>query len=117
MAKPKFTLYKHGKVDGELRWCRATVPSNNKVKRHIVLDRFHGIVAKANARRRRRPNPEGTYNNKFGHVAIFLKVFGVSVLAASAAVRAFAGQWSDWFVIKPERLNQESGPAMRNEYA
>jgi hypothetical protein len=37
VAKPKFTLYKHVKIDGEWRYCRAPVASNNKVKPHIVL--------------------------------------------------------------------------------
>jgi hypothetical protein len=61
----------------------ATIKSNGI---SFLID-FMGWVAKAAAPRRRRSNPEGTYNNKVGHVAIFLKAFGVSVLAASTAVR------------------------------
>jgi len=37
VAQPKFTLYKHIKIDGQWRSCRAAVASNNKVKPHIVL--------------------------------------------------------------------------------
>ena len=37
MAQPKFTLYKHIKIDGQWRYCHAAVASNNKVKPHIVL--------------------------------------------------------------------------------
>jgi hypothetical protein len=37
VAQPKFTLYKHVKINGECRYCRAAVASNNKVKPHIVL--------------------------------------------------------------------------------
>jgi integrase len=185
VAKPKFTLYKHVKIDGEWRYCRATVASNNKVKPHIVLvggaeERhddgsycvrhknqwidvgndpaealrlrtkmseqedssdprpvaakgtalaaasekyfsnleargvdagrirtyrsavdpfvktckkelieqvekqdmidFMGWLRKQPLPRRRHSNPERTYNNKVGHVAIFLKAFGVSKL-------------------------------------
>ena len=53
----------------------ATIKSNGI---SFLID-FMGWVAKAAALRRRRSNPEGTYNNKVGHVAIFLKAFGVSV--------------------------------------
>jgi site-specific recombinase XerD len=185
VAKPKFTLYKHVKIDGEWRYCRAIVASNNKVKPHIVLVRrrrgtarrrlvlrppqepmdrrrndpaealrlrtqmseqkdsadprplaakgtalaaasekyfsnleargvdagsirtyrsavdpfaktckkelieqvekqdmidFMGWLRKQPLPRRRHSNPERTYNNKVGHVAIFLKAFGVSEL-------------------------------------
>jgi len=31
VAQPKFTLYKHIKVDGQWRYCRAAVANNNKV--------------------------------------------------------------------------------------
>ena len=37
MAKPKYTLYKHIKIDGEWRYRRAAVASNNKVKPHVVV--------------------------------------------------------------------------------
>jgi len=37
VAKPKFTLYKHIKIDGKWRYARAAVASNNKVKPHIVV--------------------------------------------------------------------------------
>jgi integrase/recombinase XerD len=37
VAQPKFTLYKHIKIDGQWRYCRAAVASNNKVKPHMVL--------------------------------------------------------------------------------
>jgi hypothetical protein len=35
MAKPRFTLYKHIKIGGTWRYCRAAVAVNNKVKPHI----------------------------------------------------------------------------------
>ena len=31
MAKPRFTLYKHIKIGGTWRYCRAAVAINNKV--------------------------------------------------------------------------------------
>ncbi len=37
MAKPRFTLYKHIKIGGTWRYCRAAVAVNNKVKPHIVV--------------------------------------------------------------------------------
>ena len=37
MAKPKFTLYKHIKIDGQWRYFRAAVASNNKVKPHVIV--------------------------------------------------------------------------------
>ena len=37
MANPKFTLYKHIKIDGAWRYFRAAVASNNKVKPHLVV--------------------------------------------------------------------------------
>jgi len=37
VAQPKFTLYKHIKIEGQWRYCRGAVASNNKVKPHIVL--------------------------------------------------------------------------------
>jgi len=37
MAKPRFTLYKHIKVAGTWRYCRAALAVNNKVKPHIVV--------------------------------------------------------------------------------
>jgi hypothetical protein len=37
LAKPKFTLYKHIKIDGAWRCFRAAVASNNKVKPHLVV--------------------------------------------------------------------------------
>ena len=37
MAKPRFTLYKHIKIGGTWRYCRAAVAINNKVKPHIVV--------------------------------------------------------------------------------
>ena len=37
MAKPRFTLYKHIKIEGTWRYCRAAVAINNKVKPHIVV--------------------------------------------------------------------------------
>jgi len=40
MTDAKFTLRKHGKADGEWRYSRATVLSNNNVKRHIATPSF-----------------------------------------------------------------------------
>jgi integrase len=37
MAKTKYTLYKHIKIDGQWRYHRAAVAPNNKVKPHVVL--------------------------------------------------------------------------------
>ena len=37
MAQPKFTLYKHVKINGQWRYFRAAVASNNKVKPHVIL--------------------------------------------------------------------------------
>jgi hypothetical protein len=37
VAQPKFTLYKHIKIDGQWRYFRAAVASNNKVKPHVVV--------------------------------------------------------------------------------
>ena|SRR5256885_13394124 len=37
MPKPRFTLYKHIKIGGTWRYCRAAVAVNNKVKPHIVV--------------------------------------------------------------------------------
>ena len=37
MAKPRFTEYKHIKIGGTWRYCRAAVAVNNKVKPHIVV--------------------------------------------------------------------------------
>jgi hypothetical protein len=41
---------------------------------------FMGWLRRQPLPRRRHSNPERTYNNKVGHVAIFLKAFGVSKL-------------------------------------
>ncbi len=40
MTMPKFTFCKHGKADGEWRYSRATVLSNNNVKRHSATPSF-----------------------------------------------------------------------------
>jgi integrase len=37
VAQPKFTLYKHVKIDGKWKYFRAAVASNNKVKPHVVV--------------------------------------------------------------------------------
>jgi hypothetical protein len=37
VAQPKFTLYKHVKIDGQWRYFRAAVASNNKVKPHVIV--------------------------------------------------------------------------------
>ena len=37
MAQPKFTLYKHVKTDGQWRYFRAAVASNNKFEPHVIL--------------------------------------------------------------------------------
>src|SRR5258707_13091352 len=37
LAKPKFTLYKHIKIDGQWRYFRAAVASNNKVKPDVIV--------------------------------------------------------------------------------
>ena len=37
MAHPKFRLYKHVKIVGKWRYCRAAQFSNNKLKPHVVL--------------------------------------------------------------------------------
>lgn len=37
MAQPKFTVYKHIKVDGKWRYCRAAAHSNNKLKQDKVI--------------------------------------------------------------------------------
>jgi integrase len=50
MAQPKFTVYKHIKVDGRWRYCRAVTAANHRVKQDKV------IVAG-----REETHPEGTY--------------------------------------------------------
>ena len=37
MPQPKFQLYKHNKISGKWRYCRAAVYSNGKVKPHAVV--------------------------------------------------------------------------------
>jgi hypothetical protein len=37
MPHPKFQLYKHIKISGKWRYCRAVIYSNGKVKPHIVV--------------------------------------------------------------------------------
>jgi integrase len=37
VANPKFTLYKHIKIDGQWRYFRAALSGNNKVKPHVVV--------------------------------------------------------------------------------
>jgi integrase len=37
MPQPKFQLYKHTKISGNWRYCRAAIYSNGKVKPHIVV--------------------------------------------------------------------------------
>ena len=37
MAQPKFQLYKHIKISGKWRYCRAAIYSNGKVKPHVVM--------------------------------------------------------------------------------
>src|SRR6266446_3008290 len=36
MPQPKFQLYKHIKISGKWRYCRAAIYSNGKVKPHVV---------------------------------------------------------------------------------
>ena len=50
MPQPKFQLYKHCKIDGQWRYCRAAVFSNNKIKPHVVI-----------VGGREEKNEEGTY--------------------------------------------------------
>jgi hypothetical protein len=50
MAQPKFTVYKHVKIDGKWRYCRAAAHSNNKLKQDKVI-----------ARGREETHPEGAY--------------------------------------------------------
>jgi hypothetical protein len=35
--QPKFQLYKHIKISGKWRYCRAAIYSNGKVKPHVVV--------------------------------------------------------------------------------
>lgn len=37
MPQPKFQLYKHIKISGKWRYCRAAIYSNGKVKPHVVV--------------------------------------------------------------------------------
>jgi hypothetical protein len=37
MPQPKFQLYKHIKISGKWRYCRAEIYSNGKVKPHVVV--------------------------------------------------------------------------------
>lgn len=37
MSHPKFQLYKHIKINGNWRYCRAAIYSNGKVKPHVVV--------------------------------------------------------------------------------
>ena len=37
MPQPKFQLYKHIKISGKWRYCRAAIYSNGKVKLHVVV--------------------------------------------------------------------------------
>jgi hypothetical protein len=37
MPHPKFQLYKHIKINGKWRYCRAAIYSNGKVKLHVVV--------------------------------------------------------------------------------
>jgi hypothetical protein len=37
MRQPKFQLYKHIKISGKWRYCRAAIYSNGKVKPHVVV--------------------------------------------------------------------------------
>jgi hypothetical protein len=37
MPHPKFQLYKHIKINGKWRYCRAAIYSNGKVKPHVVV--------------------------------------------------------------------------------
>ncbi len=110
MPQPKFQLYKHIKISGKWRYCRAAIYSNGKVKPHVVswsVDRkrstkkalvrtckkacvedvskqdmidFLGWLRKQPLSKRTNSNPERTYSNKVGYVAIFLREFGVSRL-------------------------------------
>jgi hypothetical protein len=50
MAQPKFTVYKHVKIDGKWRYCRAAAHSNGKLKQD-----------KAIVRGREETHPEGAY--------------------------------------------------------
>jgi hypothetical protein len=37
MPHPKFQLYKHIKISGKWRYCRAAIYSNGKVKPHVIV--------------------------------------------------------------------------------
>jgi hypothetical protein len=37
MPHPKFQLYKHVKISGKWRYCRAAIYSNGKVKLHVIV--------------------------------------------------------------------------------
>jgi hypothetical protein len=37
MPQPKFQLYKHIKITGKWRYCRAAIFSNGKVKPHVIV--------------------------------------------------------------------------------
>jgi hypothetical protein len=37
MPQPKFQLYKHIKISGKWRYCRAAIYSNGKVKPHVIV--------------------------------------------------------------------------------
>src|ERR1700726_4408101 len=37
MPQPKFQLYKHIKINGKWRYCRAAIYSNGKVKPHVIV--------------------------------------------------------------------------------
>jgi hypothetical protein len=39
MSQPKFTVYKHVKIDGKWRYCRAAAHSNRKLKQDKVIVR------------------------------------------------------------------------------
>jgi hypothetical protein len=107
MPQPKFQLYKHIKISGKWRYCRAAIYSNGKVKPHVVVvsgqeekheEGSYCIRATKNLGSKLAPTPWklsgcaassltkpntlrcSRYSNKVGYVAVFLKEFGVSRL-------------------------------------
>jgi hypothetical protein len=59
MPQPKFQLYKHIKISGKWRYCRAASYSNGKVKPHVVVVGAQEVFAVAHKNNFIRPDKAG----------------------------------------------------------
>ena len=67
MPHPKFQLYKHIKISGKWRYCRAAIYSNGKLKPHVVVVGGQRSTKVGCSRKRSSAHPNDELSLLYGH--------------------------------------------------